>query len=270
MAARRMRKTSVSGEARNAALQPHAHARARAECGGGVTQRLREVKVAMKFGGKPCGETSETKACNGQACEKNCELSGWTKWSACTKDCDGGTKKRQKFVKKEAEGEGKCPGAWSLKRLQYEKCNQHRCPVPKGKLVMECNRSMDIVLLIDGSGSLGKKGWAAEIKAANMFIDAFSGSGGKSNMAVILYSGPRTWGGVRKCFAKNKKKVDQEKVWGIKMITHFTEDLKKSQKFDQWSHLAKREHSDIIGFAYCQGRACLGPKTITFQYSPVH
>merc|ERR550514_38865 len=41
-----------------------------AECGGGVTQRLREVKQAMKYGGAPCGKVSETKACNGQACEK--------------------------------------------------------------------------------------------------------------------------------------------------------------------------------------------------------
>jgi hypothetical protein len=62
-----------------------------AECGSGVMQRLREVKVAMKHGGVPCGETSETKACNAQACEKNCELTIWTKWSSCTKDCDGGT-----------------------------------------------------------------------------------------------------------------------------------------------------------------------------------
>merc|ERR1719491_1763460 len=75
-----------------------------AECGGGVSQRLREVKRAMKYGGKPCGSTSEAKSCHNQACEKNCELSGWTKWSACSKDCDGGTQKRQKFVKKEAEG----------------------------------------------------------------------------------------------------------------------------------------------------------------------
>jgi hypothetical protein len=79
-----------------------------ANCGGGVTQRLREVKRAMKYGGEPCGETSETKACNGQACEKDCELTSWTKWSSCSKDCDGGTAKRQKFIKKEAEGEGKC------------------------------------------------------------------------------------------------------------------------------------------------------------------
>jgi len=92
---------------------------------------------------------------------------------------------------------------------------------------LTCNKTLDIVLLIDGSGSLGKKGWAAEIKAAQMFVDAFAVSGGKAHMAVILYSGPRTWSGVRKCFAKNKKKVDQAAVCKIKTVTHFTDDLKK-------------------------------------------
>ena len=72
-----------------------------------------------------------------------------------------------------------------MKRLQYKKCN-----------MKTCKKRLDIVLLIDGSGSLGAKGWAAEIKAAKMFVDAFSVSGGNSQMAVILYSGPRTWGGV--------------------------------------------------------------------------
>merc|ERR1719287_441425 len=59
-----------------------------AKCGGGVTQRLRDVIQAMKYMGKPCGKTSQTKACNAAACEKDCELSKWTKWSACSKDCD--------------------------------------------------------------------------------------------------------------------------------------------------------------------------------------
>merc|ERR1719491_2776734 len=45
-----------------------------AECGGGVQQRLREVKQAMKYNGKPCGSTSETKSCEGQACEADCVL----------------------------------------------------------------------------------------------------------------------------------------------------------------------------------------------------
>jgi len=198
-----------------------------AQCGGGVSQRLREVKLAAKFGGKKCGATSQTVACNAQACEQDCELSGWTKWGACSKDCDGGTQKRQKFVKKAAEGDGNCPGEWSLKRLQYKKCNMKRCELEAGVQTLTCNKTIDIVMLIDGSGSLGKTGWAAEIKAATMFVDAFAVSGGKANMAVILYSGPRTWGGVRRCFAKNKKKVDQAAVCKIKTVTHFTEDLKK-------------------------------------------
>jgi len=199
-----------------------------AECGGGVMQRLREVTRAMRHDGTPCGATSETKACNAQACEKDCELSTWTKWSACSKDCDGGTKKRQKFVSKAPEGAGKCAGDWSLKRLQYKACNMKRCTLPVGKAkTLTCNRTLDIVLLIDGSGSLGKKGWEAEIKAAQMFVDAFSGSGAHSKISVILYSGPRTWGGVSKCFARNTKKVDRERVCAIKMITHFTDDMKK-------------------------------------------
>jgi len=198
-----------------------------AECGGGVQQRLREVKRAMKYGGNPCGETSDTVACNTQACEKDCELSEWTKWSGCTKDCDGGTMKRQRFVKNPAEGEGKCASSWDNKRLQYENCNMKRCEIPSvEKGVLECNRTLDIVLLIDGSGSLGKKGWAAEMKAAKTFVSAFTGTGAKANMAVILYSGPFTWSGVKECTGKNAKNVDPEKC-GIKTVTHFTEDMGK-------------------------------------------
>merc|ERR1719171_578984 len=198
-----------------------------AECGGGVQQRVREVERAMKYGGKPCGETSESKACNTQACEKDCDLTEWTKWSWCSKDCDGGTHKRVKFVKHAPEGAGKCPGRWSKDRLQYKKCNMKRCKVAAEKKVMTCNASVDVVFLIDGSGSLGKTGWKAEIKAANMFVDAFSGTGAQANMAVILYSGPRTWGGVRKCVGRNSKKVNTEKTCKIKTVTHFTNDMKK-------------------------------------------
>merc|ERR1719440_702527 len=84
---------------------------------------------------------------------------------------------------------------------------------------------MDVVLVIDGSGSLGKDGWAAEIQAAQYFVDAFTDSG-KANMAVILYSGPKTYSGVKKCTGKQKDPVNPE-TCGIKMVTHFTDDMKK-------------------------------------------
>jgi hypothetical protein len=190
-----------------------------ADCGGGVTQRLREVKQAMKYGGHPCGKVSETKSCANQACEKDCELSDWTKWSKCSKDCDGGTEKRMKFVTHESEGQGKCAGAWSVKRLQYKECAMHRCEV-----LPECNRTLDVILLIDGSGSLGQEGWDAEIKAAKIFVGAFKSAAGKVNMSVILFSGPRTWSGVYKCTGKSSSGVSLDEC-GIKTVTHFTSDL---------------------------------------------
>jgi len=196
-----------------------------AKCGGGVTQRLREVKQAMKYNGKPCGPTSQAESCNGQACEADCKLTMWTKWSLCSKDCDGGTMKRQKFVRKAPLGSGECADEWSKQRLQYKACNMRRCEVPDVAHPLACNRSLDVVLLIDGSGSLGKKGWDAEIVAAKAFVEAFSHSG-KANLAVILYSGPRTWSGVRKCTGRNAKKVDPIKC-GINTITHFTQDMPK-------------------------------------------
>merc|ERR1719199_171839 len=197
-----------------------------AECGGGVQQWLREVKMAMKYNGKPCSETSQTIACNAQACEKDCVLSSWSKWSSCSKDCDGGTKKRQKIVSEPALGAGKCAGAWDPERLQYKQCAMHRCKVLDEAEPLTCNRSLDVVLLLDGSGSMGKEGFAAEVKAAQYFVGSFM-KADKAQLAVILYSGPRTWSGVRKCVGKSMVKVDLEKTCGIKTVTHFTQDYKK-------------------------------------------
>merc|ERR1740121_77441 len=163
----------------------------------------------------------QTKSCHNQACEKDCELSDWTKWSACSKDCDGGTHKRMKFVTEEAEGAGKCADSWSTKRLQYKECNMHRCEV-----LPECNRTLDVILLIDGSGSLGEDGWKAEIMAAKTFVGAFKAAEGKVHVAVILFSGPRTWSGVSKCTGKGEAGVTLADC-GITTVTHFTTDLDK-------------------------------------------
>merc|ERR1719482_636122 len=74
-------------------------------------------------------------------------------------------------------------------------------------------------------GSLGKTGWKAEIKAAQFTVDAFADSG-KAEMAVVLYSGPRTWSGVKRCTGRNARNVDME-ACKIKTVSHFTDDLKK-------------------------------------------
>jgi len=198
--------------------------RCSADCGGGVQQRLRDVIQAEKNKGKPCPATSENRACNAQACEKDCELSEWTAWTKCSKVCDGGTQKRTKWVKESPEGEGKCPEKWSMKRLEYKKCNEFACELPDPSKALPCKTAMDVILLIDGSGSLGRRGWNAEIKAAETFTEAFQQSG-HSMMSVILYSGPRTWSGVWKCTGDSAAEVDIENTCQIKTITHMSKDI---------------------------------------------
>merc|ERR1719183_2204926 len=109
----------------------------------------------MQHGGKSCGETGESIACNIAACEKDCVLSDWTKWTSCSKHCDGGTQKREKFIQSPAQGSGKCADQWDPARLHYKPCNTHRCKVPDAKFVMKCNKSMDIVLVLDGTPDSG-------------------------------------------------------------------------------------------------------------------
>merc|ERR1719217_1346870 len=164
-----------------------------AKCGGGVTQRLRDVKRAMMYDGKPCGQSSMTKACNAEACEKDCELSEWTKWTSCSKNCDGGSKKRQKFISEPAEGEGTCPGSWSKRRLQYKGCNRVRCKLPEGRKTITCNTTMDVILMIDECPKNGDKAFKAQIEAARLLVDAWTGdANGKPitavpNFAIIKY-----------------------------------------------------------------------------------
>jgi len=218
-----------------------------AECGGGVQQRLREVRRAMAYGGKPCGQTSQTRACNNQACESDCELGEWSKWSWCSKDCDGGTRHRTKHITKSPEGAGQCPGQWSPKRLQYMSCNNMRCPP------LKCKQELDVVFLLDGSGSLGESGWKAEIKAAETFVDAFSGSGAKANMAVILFSGPRYWSGVYKCWRRSSTAIDMENDCKIKTITHFSSDMADVKK--KISALAFPKGSTLTSLALMRAKA---------------
>jgi hypothetical protein len=102
-----------------------------------------------------------------------------------------------------------------------------RCETLETSEPLTCNKTLDVILLIDGSGSLGKAGWEAEIFAAKAFIGAFKmAEEGHIEMAVILFSGPRTWSGVFKCVGKSVAAVSKADC-GITTVTHFTDNLNK-------------------------------------------
>jgi len=192
-----------------------------ADCGGGVQERLRDIVRPMKHNGNPCGEVSETKACNVQACEADCELGEWTKWSKCSKACDGGTRKRIKHVKTAATGGGQCPATGSSTRMHFKKCNEHACPKVKTATTVTCDSKLDLILVLDGSGSLGKEGWAATKKAGEMILKAMDKD--KAQVSILLYSGPKTWPQVRKCF--KDPNINQEFVCKMQWVTHLTTNI---------------------------------------------
>jgi len=116
---------------------------------------------------------------------------------------------------------------------------------------MKCKQQLDIVLVLDGTPKSGKEGFAAEVKAADLFIDAFKGS--KSNFAVVHYTGPRTWSGVSKCTGKNAAEVDMEKDCHVKIAQHFTDDLTKVK-------------STVNGLQYQPGYKLLSLALMTVQF----
>jgi len=233
------------------------------KCGGGLATRVRDVKVPMQYEGKPCGATSEAKQCNVAACEKNCVLMEWTRWTKCSKDCDGGSRKRQRMILEPAEGAGSCSGAWDPERLQYRKCAMHRCEVPVATEVLKCNKSLDIVLVMDGTPKSGKAAWAQEVTAANLLVDAFVGPlvTAEPNFAVVHYTGPRTWSGVSKCTGKSTAKVDMEKTCRIKMALHFEEDTKKVKTIINALEYAPGSKLLSLGLMAVQSEMALGRKT---------
>merc|ERR1719198_2265342 len=238
-----------------------------AKCGGGVTQRVRDVKMAMKYNGKPCGKTSQTKVCNGAACEKDCELRDWTKWSDCSKDCDLGTQKRVKFIGSAAEGEGKCPGRWSKARLEYKACAKRRCKLPEGKMTQACNTTLDVIMLIDECPRGEDAAFRAQIEGASLLVDAWSGEGitAVPNFAIIKYCGPRTWSGVSKCQGGKSKQdgeeVDTEKLCRVQNVMHFDEDAKKTKTMLNGLAFAKGTKLVSLALLAAKAELTLGRKS---------
>merc|ERR1719183_3496779 len=76
--------------------------------------------------------------------------------------------------------------------------------VPPGKKTLQCASRVDLILLLDGSGSLGESGWEVGLMAAEMIAEAMGGGKqGDVKMALMVFS------------AKTE------------IIEHFTDDIPK-------------------------------------------
>mmetsp|Transcript_145458 Transcript_145458/g.466159 ORF Transcript_145458/g.466159 Transcript_145458/m.466159 type:complete len:877 (+) Transcript_145458:72-2702(+) len=198
-----------------------------AECGGGIRERMRPVLTEMKYSGEPCEDTEETEGCNSQNCNADCNLVDWTEWTSCSQACWKGSARRDRVIKDAARGTGKCPAPVGEERLQYRDCNDKPCSefyhtTPKGNFI-KCGSKVDLIILMDGSGSLGQTGWMSSLTMVQSLLSNLMGADDMVKAALQVFSGPTTWDQYRSCIgAVGSAPPDMEKDCRIAWIKHLT------------------------------------------------
>lgn len=189
--------------------------------------RARAKEVEPLNGGLPCEEEEETQQCNSFACNQDCKLHEWSEWGLCSKLCDSGTSERTRDVKQAARGLGHCEDAESEDRLELRPCNTYDCQslIPQGRTTLQCTEKLDVVIVLDGSGSLGSYGWRESKAMALKFIGALHGGENGANVGLLLFSGPADWSDFEACAGSNVNARPEPETCGVKWVKHLTEDM---------------------------------------------
>lgn len=124
------------------------------ECEVGNQLRDRHIVTKPLNGGEGCDLPSESRTCNTGSCDRDCTLKPWTKWTPCSQACDAGFREKFRHILVPVRGLGKCPEAKNTLRFQSEACNTHPCVGDE-----MCIATMDLIIAIDGSGSLREEGY---------------------------------------------------------------------------------------------------------------
>jgi len=201
-----------------------------AECGGGVRERSRTVTTDMENGGTPCDSTENAEACNLQSCDADCVPDDWTAWSACPKSCNKGHQDRTRGILVPARGTGTCPPPGSEFRRQFKKCNDFSCDeIMANATTLKCVSMVDIIILMDGSGSLRTLGWKQTLNLSRSLVQNMEGGSNSVKVAVQLFSGPKTWPDYALCTGETQmptgETINLKETCGISWVSHFTDDL---------------------------------------------
>jgi len=208
-----------------------------ASCGTGVKERIRSVLKHAAFGGTPCDSTNEDESCNTQSCDQDCILAEWCEWTACDKECGGGSQSRVRHIATEASGEGHCAGEESNARLQFQDCNTQTCEevimgLNETRPYVLCNAKLDVILVVDGSGSLGEDGWEAVVAASKRVAETFGSDDSEVEMAMLLFSGPKSYFGLDVCtgFEAAPPGWDDLTDCSMTWVSHYTDDTEEIEK----------------------------------------
>ncbi len=125
------------------------------ECEGGTKMRTRRIVREPLNGGKWCEDLADSEPCNTMSCDRNCRLHKWSRYTMCSQACDGGFREKFRKIRIPTRGRGFCYKKMSRTRYAKHRCNKHRCMGDE-----KCIGKVDVVLAVDGSGSLRATGFA--------------------------------------------------------------------------------------------------------------
>lgn len=109
-------------------------------CNGGIRTRSRKVLQVNRFDGEECPVLTQTETCNLDPCPVNCEVSDWTAWGKCSKECGGGKQKRTRdIVTQPLFGGLKCPRLVDERKCNDRPCIQN-CEVSEWTPYSECSK----------------------------------------------------------------------------------------------------------------------------------
>jgi hypothetical protein len=95
-------------------------------CAGGESTRTRSTSRGVEFGGKICGDSSQTKTCNTHKCPVNCKLTEWMNEGSCTHSCGRGVQRVLRYVQVPSMYGGlECDSL----REKAEECSTQACPI---------------------------------------------------------------------------------------------------------------------------------------------
>jgi len=190
-------------------------------------QRERPVTVEPANGGEACEQTSDTQSCNIGSCDVDCVLADWSEWSACSKACGGGVSFRTKEIATKAHGMGKCWEPTDQERFDQKMCDWTPCTGlinETGRVILNCQSLVDVIILLDGSASIGDDAWLQAREAVKKMVESF-GAAASAHVAVLLYGGPLTMDDYEKCSGDaNGTEVNMETTCGMQWVSHFTSD----------------------------------------------
>lgn len=198
-----------------------------ADCGEGVQTRARSKVIEPENGGDPCPEQTQTQSCNTFACNTDCVLEDWSSWGICPKMCGGGHAERKRIIQVDSTGSGKCEAADSSARLDYEVCNDFDCQLllPPNRSVLHCSAFIDVILVIDGSGSLGQYGWDQSKAMAEQLVSSMQGGDNSVKLGVLLFSGPQDWSHYKSCTGQGSGIMPSAATCGVRWVKHLDSDM---------------------------------------------